>query len=211
MALKREALVYCFVLVVLATVSIAYLIERPPALTPASVFVLVETTVTFVGLIYVLFVSFAWHWRIFRKWLVRVPDLRGAWRGAVTPVVQGQESFPIAATLTVRQSLFIVICVLQTENMTSRSFSGAAYFDENTDEPTLIYSYSSDPLIEQREANPRHDGTAILRLQGAENVSLVGRYFTDRCTRGSMTFSFSPDDAKRGHLPTFFKRRVRQT
>jgi hypothetical protein len=197
-ALKREALVCCLVLVVLATVSIAYLIERPPALTPESIFVLVETTVTFVGLIYVLFVSFAWHWKLFRKWLVRVPDFRGTWRGTVTPVVQGHESPQINARLIIRQSLFVVVCILETDNMTSRSFSGAAYYDENTDEPTLIYSYSSDPLIHQRETNPRHDGTAIFRLRDADTVSLTGRYFTDRCTRGSMDFLLTHDKVKRG-------------
>lgn len=190
MPLKREALLWSIVGLVLATVSVVYLLERPTELNPVSVFVLVETTVTIVGLIYLGFVTVAWHWPIFRGWLVRVPDLRGTWVGYVTPIVADGATPAIPAKLLIRQSLFSVTCTMYTANMKSQSFTGSAFLDEATNETRLVYSYSSDPNLSQRERNPRHDGTAVFELDPDEERVLKGRYFTDRCTRGEMRFKF---------------------
>lgn len=191
MPLKREALLWTVVLLVVATGSIVYLVERPTELNPVSVFVLVETTVTIVGLIYLAFASFAWHWALFRGWLVRVPDLRGTWRGSVTPLALAGADPPIAATLLIRQSLFTISCTMYTSAMKSQSFSGSAFLDNVTNDTKLVYSYSSDPMLSERETNPRHDGTAILELEAAAVTTLKGRYFTDRCTRGEMELAFA--------------------
>jgi hypothetical protein len=187
MALKREPLIWIIVIAVFLIAPSVFFIEKPEHLAPGAIFAIAEATVTILGVLYVLFVLAAWHWRVFYKWFVMVPDLRGTWRGSITPLdASGSSGISIPATLIVKQTLFAISCTLYTANMQSRSFSGSAFRDEASDEERLIYSYSTDPILSQRELNPRADGTAIFSLQREKQKALIGRYFTDRLTRGTM-------------------------
>ncbi len=98
----------------------------------------------------------------------------------------GLEVEPISASLDIRQTLFSISCVTRTEQTTSRSFASAIFVDRASGEQQLTYSYSADPRLRDRDDNPRHDGTAILRV--VKPSELVGTYFTDRQTRGELQF-----------------------
>lgn len=74
--------------------------------------------------------------------------------------------------------------------MQSRSFSGSALVEEANDDERIVYSYATDPVVEQRVTNPRSDGTAILLLNRNGGKTLSGKYFTDRFTAGAMQLAF---------------------
>jgi len=187
-ALRREPVLYSVVAVVLATTAAIYFIERPEHLTALSVLLIVETTVTIVGVLYALFVNFIWHLRLFRGWFVRVPDLRGTWVGLLTPLdPDGNPLSSIPCAVTIRQKLFSVNCVLRTDKAESLSSSGSAFLDEETDGGRLVYVYRGWPRLADRKTNPSHDGVTLLVL--GSDGRLTGTYFTDRCTRGTLELS----------------------
>ena len=184
-ALRRESLVWGLVLAVALTLFVVYRVEKPENITPISVLVIIESTVTIIGFVYAIFIGFAWHQPIFKGWLVRVPDVRGTWRGQVVPLnTEGQQATPIPCQLVIRQRLFSVSCVLQTMGARSQSFAGNAYLDEDSGEERLVYVYRTNPKLADRVSNASHDGSTILTLTKTD--VLVGTYFTDRCTRGEL-------------------------
>src|SRR5688572_13773965 len=64
-------------------------------LTPFGITVAAVTSVS------VLFVHFAWRWRIFRKWLVQRPDLSGTWRCDLLSSYVGSDGEPVQKTVYV--------------------------------------------------------------------------------------------------------------
>lgn len=182
-ALRREPLLFAIVIVVLLSTLLVYVVERPEHIDVITVVIIVETTVTLVAIVYALFINFAWHLAVFRGWFVRVPDLRGVWTGTLTPLDRDGKELPkINCTVTIRQKLFWVNCVLRTDRAESQSFAGNAYLDEDTSEARLAYVYRGWPRLADRATNPSHDGATL--LSQALDGRLVGTYFTDRCTRG---------------------------
>lgn len=183
-------MIWALVIIVASTLVFVYRLERPAQITPMAIVVIIESTVTIVGILYALFIGFAWHYPIFKGWLVRVPDVRGTWVGTLTPLdAAGNPMSQIDCNLVVRQNLFSVTCVLSTERARSQSFAGSAYIDDDSDEERLIYTYRTIPVLADRVKNASRDGTAILTL--ARKSDLAGTYFTDRCTRGAMTLKLS--------------------
>ena len=187
-ALRRESLIWGLVGAVALTLFVVYRVEKPETITPVSVLVIIESTVTIIGVIYAVFIGFGWHLPIFKGWLVRVPNVRGTWRGHVLPLdSEGQQDTPIQCQLIIRQRLSSVNCILHTAGARSQSFAGNAYLDEDSGEERLVYVYRTNPKLAQRVSNASHDGSTILVLRSTD--VLVGTYFTDRCTRGELCLS----------------------
>jgi hypothetical protein len=190
---KRESAIAAVVVLVALVLYAAYRVEQPQNLDAVSIFQLLETTVTVMGLLAAAFIGFAWRWPIFQGWLVCVPDLTGTWRGTLVPLIKSDGTLiagePIPTTILVRQSSFDVRVTLHTAGMDSRSYSGEVIADEESGEQRLTYSYTTDPSLGTRESNPRHDGTALLSLR-VDHRELVGRYWTDRLTRGDIKVRF---------------------
>jgi len=183
--LRREWLIWGLVIAVALTLFIVYRLERPEHITPISVFVIIESTVTVMGIVYALFIGFAWHYRFFKGWLVRVPDVRGTWKGSILPLdASGTSLASVPCQLVIRQKLFSISCVLHTRGARSQSFAGNAFVDEDSGEERLVYAYRGIPRLADRRTNPSHEGTAVLVLK--ERDRLAGTYFTDRCTRGEI-------------------------
>ena len=99
----------------------------------------------------------------------------------------GQRLEEIRCVMTVRQRLFWVSCVLETDKARSQSFAGNAYLDDDTNEARLVYVYRGWPRLADQKTNPSHQGTTLLALNS--DGALVGTYFTDRCTRGELRLS----------------------
>jgi hypothetical protein len=183
--LRIGPLLWMVVVFVLLSTYIVYRVEHPDHITATTVILIIETTVTIVGAIYAIFVNFAWHWNLFRGWLVCVPDFRGTWTGSLTPLdPDGKPLQEIACTLTVKQKLHSITCVLETEGSRSQSISGNATLQEETNEALLVYVYEARPKLADLKANPGHQGTVELRMDDAQ--TLTGTYFTNRCTRGTL-------------------------
>lgn len=183
MTLRREPLLWSVVVIVLISTYIVYRVEKPDHINAVTIALIVETTVTIVGVLCALFLNFGWHLRVFRGWFVRVPDLRGVWKGTLTPLdADGKEMNGIDCQVIIRQKLFWMSCVLETDKASSQSLVGSAYLDDDTNVAHLAYVYRGWPQLADRKTNPSHDGATLLTQK--PDGRLVGTYFTDRCTRG---------------------------
>ena len=153
----------------------------------------ISASVTTITLASYFFCNKAWKWKIFRKWLVVIPDLNGIWEGTlisdwINPET-GKRLDPIKATLTIKQSLFRTSCILTTGESSSRSIESGLIVDPDSQLCRLVYTYQNDPDQTIQERSRIHYGTAMLTVQGTGTVtSLNGSYFTGRHTSGQMNF-----------------------
>jgi hypothetical protein len=137
-----------------------------------------------------LFTKWAWRWRLFYPWLVPFPDLSGVWEGQLQSsykdTATGDNTVPIPATLTIRQSFTSISCVMQTEEM--RSTSALAEFDLDTEQQRrqLVYVYCSRPKLTVAERSAMHDGAVVFNILGKPPTQLSGRYWTTRGTVGEI-------------------------
>lgn len=153
----------------------------------------IGTSATVITAISCVFCKTAWKWGIFRNWLIMVPDLNGAWEGVlesdwIDPDTN-EKIAPINATLTIRQTLFRVSCVLVTGESSSRSISSEFIIDPDSETCKLVYTYQSDPNQILQDRSRIHYGTAVLNVKGTPaNKLLDGDYWTGRRTSGHMNF-----------------------
>ena len=86
------------------------------------------------AIIYVLFTTWAWRWRMFSGWLIPFPDLEGTWRGTVVSTWRdpetGQAPPPIEAMLVIRQKFDSISCTLFTAESESQSNAAALQLEE---------------------------------------------------------------------------------
>jgi len=158
---------------------------------------LLPSVVGFYALIYVVFVTWAWRWRIFRRWLVVVPDLQGTWAGDLRSTWSGasNESEPdlIRVYLVIRQTLHKTHVRIFTAESRSSSESASLNVNEEQGETVLVYHFINLPVAQVRHRSEIHFGTARLYLGGAgePSRSLEGEYWTDRKTTGHMSLHFA--------------------
>lgn len=139
-----------------------------------------------------LFNNFLWKFRIFRKWLVAFPDLSGTWLGTlksdyVNPETKNRVN-PIPCMLVIKHKYKKIRIILQTAESISQSFSEEIEFDSDKHQKRISYSYTNEPntLLDYRSNS--HRGTVVLAL--INDNELIGHYYTDRKTKGEMSFKF---------------------
>jgi len=141
----------------------------------------------------VLFATWGWHFKIFRSWLVRVPDIRGTWKGSlqsswINPET-GKELAPIPIQLVIRQTLLWTSCRLYTGESSSWSFTASFIFDQDGT-TQLIFNYLNEPEVRYHHRSNQHYGTCMLRVLLNNSKSLNGTYWTARSTKGDMQLVF---------------------
>lgn len=145
-----------------------------------------------------IFSKWLWHLRIFRGWLVTVPNLNGTWKGKITSTwidkTTGTVKPPIDAYIVIRQSLFQLSCVLMTKEAPSYSKAVSLKTDPQHDHTTLDYIYSSSPKYSVHHRSTAHEGACSLDVISRPKPRLIGRYWTDRETKGGMDFAFLNKD-----------------
>lgn len=150
---------------------------------------LLPRAVTLFSLLVGLFNTYLWRTQIGRWLGWPIPDLRGTWRGVLTPGIApvGQDLAPPSPVyLVVYQTAFRFRAFLYTAE--SRSQSLAAEFTQTDDELELVYSYRNEPRQNVQQDSPIHLGTAKLLMRPRSPDCLSGLYFTQRMTRGEMSF-----------------------
>ncbi len=193
-------MIWTSVAVIAISAALVYYVERPEALNAGAVFQIAETVVTIAVVLLAVFVNYAWRWPVFAGWLVCIPVLKPSWSGSIVPIGPDDDraaTEPIAATLSIRQTLLHTSCTVRTPEMTSRSFAASIFVDDESGERRLAYSYSADPDLRNRERNPRHDGTALLSIElkplptlkgtywGKPNIRVTSRHLSRRSTRSA--------------------------
>ena len=145
-------------------------------------------------LIVAVFVKWGWKHKIFRGWLVPFPNLNGSWVGFIhsdwkNPET-GEKPPPIPVMLTINQSFFHISCMMCTSEMESSSYSEGFLLEPDRQIKKLAYSYSSKPRLSLAERSIPHDGAAVFKIIEDPKQKLVGRYWTERLTKGEIFLEY---------------------
>lgn len=148
------------------------------------------TAFTIYGIILIIFTKWLWKFRIFKEWLVLIPNLSGEWRGNLITTYQdsetGEKKDSKNINANIKQDLFHISIILRTEEMKSTSFIAAFDIDNNQNRNRVCYIYTSLPKPEYRENSPIHYGSALLDIVGNPPYKLSGEYWTTRKTTGTI-------------------------
>lgn len=140
----------------------------------------------------ILLAAYAFERRGWRaQWLhprwVSTPVVIGTWRGTLTHYGSDLPTTK-PAYLVVRQTLTTASVRLLTDESTSEQVAGSVGPGE-TGYPTIAYLYRNKPGIGQRHATSNIQyGGAMVEIVGDPATGLDGEYWTDRKTKGSLTF-----------------------
>lgn len=153
----------------------------------------IESSVTAITALSVFFCNVAWKWKIFKGWLVLVPNLNGCWTGEIVSNWVNPETNeklpPIGATLTIKQSLFKTSCVLETKESSSHSKVSGFIIEPDNQVCQLVYTYLNDPSMAIQDRSRIHHGTAMLNIKEKNStIILSGSYWTGRESSGQMDF-----------------------
>lgn len=140
------------------------------------------------------FVKWGWKIKIFRGWLVPFPNLNGSWVGYIHSEWKnpetGKKPDPIPVMLTVSQSFFHISCLMRTGEMESYSYSEGFLIDTERQIKKVAYSYTSNPRLSLNERSISHDGTVVFNIIEKPKRKLVGRYWTERLTKGEIIIEY---------------------
>lgn len=157
-------------------------------------FGLVPKVVSIDLLVIAVFVKWGWKLKIFRGWLVAFPNLNGSWIGFIysdwKDPATGEKPSPIPVLLTVNQSFFHLSCIMRTSEMESSSYSEGFLIDPDRQIKSIAYSYTSKPRLSLNERSIPHDGTAVFQIIEKSEQKLVGRYWTERLTKGEIRLKY---------------------
>ena len=140
------------------------------------------------------FYFYGWRLKIFRNWLVLIPDLNGTWKGILQTEWKnpetGETPGPIEAYLVIKQTLNSISCVQMTKESKSWSRSSAINIDSDNQLKTINFIYSNKPRISFHYRSKDHDGACSLEIISGPPKKLKGSYWTNRNTKGEMKFTF---------------------
>lgn len=143
-------------------------------------------TISINAFIWLIFVKWAWKWKIFYPWLVPFPNLSGEWQGFLKSNWKEKSLDPIPTEVKISQTFFNVQVIIKTGE--SRSHSTGASFDIDKDRglQQLFYSYINTPKSSVRNRSEIHYGTTLLTFDGFKVTEMEGEYWTDRETTGEI-------------------------
>jgi len=157
-------------------------------LKPISIVVTIDTLFAYV------FCKFIWKWKLFYNWLVPFPDINGTWKGFIKSTWidpnTNKRPDPIPVILTIKQSFLSTSCVMRTKEMESFSFISGFRIDQDNQILQLVYSYNSIPKQTVKDRSPQHYGTMIFNITNNNGKGLIGEYWTDRKTTGTINLEF---------------------
>lgn len=145
-----------------------------------------------VSAVLLIFEKWAWHWPIFRGWLVQRPFVAGTWTVElksdwINPET-GQGVPPINCFMAVRQTWSTLSLRLLTAESRSETVSaGIECCRDGTFE--ISCAYRNKPRSEYRHKSEVHYGAMLLVADGAKPNRLEGDYWTDRKTTGSLVLT----------------------
>jgi hypothetical protein len=138
--------------------------------------------------ILLLFLFERWLWRIpFVARLLRYPVLRGTWRGQLQSNWTDTSTSPIDSFLVVRQTYSTISLRFMTKESSSRSLVDSLETPRD-DVARLVSTYQNIPGLLIQDRSRIHHGALMLEVQGIPASRLVGSYWTDRDTKGEVSF-----------------------
>lgn len=154
--------------------------------TPLKLYSVAGTVATFVWLIYD---RYLWRWTPVRK-MTGTPLLAGTWRGSLASSYDGPANSlapPVPVVLRVTQTASALTVTLFTGESTSTSTQ--SHLTQLGDGRWgLNWLYVSTPRPGVQHRSQRHAGAAEMAIGGQAGETLTGTYFTERLTRGELSF-----------------------
>jgi len=149
----------------------------------------VSTTISINIVLWMIFIAWAWKFKIFYPWLVPFPNLAGDWEGTIKSNWKEKALEPIPIEVSITQNFFNVQVRIKTKE--SRSYSIGASFDIDNERgfQQLFYTYLNTPKAGVRERSEIHYGSTILNFVGFKVTKMDGEYWTDRETTGEITLT----------------------
>ncbi|WP_456080961.1 Cap15 family cyclic dinucleotide receptor domain-containing protein [Microterricola pindariensis] len=135
----------------------------------------------------------AWLWRLpGLQSAAHRPRLDGLWRVTYHPtadshIPEGGSRGPITGYFVIRQSFWFVTVRSYTKQSTSDSRSFYWDLRPGNDVSTLTFTYENSPKESETHRSMRHFGTSQLDPTSLQPKEIVGRYFTDRYTKGDLS------------------------
>ena len=118
-------------------------------------------------------------------------SVRGTWKGTVTSFWKdpetGERVSPKLAYLVVRQTATLISVKLLTDESKSSSSLASVSVPDGT--AVLDYLYLSRPKASVEHRSRMHHGSTVLDVIGNPAKRLDGRYWTDRDSRGELSFT----------------------
>lgn len=193
---------FCWIAVglTMATVAVAAFAFKVPVQEGKPLLKIASTAVTVDLLAWIAFSKWGWKWRLFQGWLVPFPDLNGTWDGEISSnwvnPETGKRIGKIPAVLVIRQDFTRISVTLTTGESASTSFGESFEIDSDSNEKTLIYSYSNQPKSGVVDRSAPHKGTTELRVLERDSRMLEGHYWNDRSqpVSGDLVFRFRSSD-----------------
>lgn len=124
--IKRYIIAVIFVF--LLTAAEYYLIAHTLSGASIGLWSIISTGISATAIITVLFVSWAWKWRIFRGWLVPIPNLNGKWEGKIFYKKEGKEKSR-KVSVDIRQTFLSIVVQFSSKESKSLSFCGSFNID----------------------------------------------------------------------------------
>ena len=142
--------------------------------------------------LFTLWDRWAWRWKAFVGHS-GIPDLNGTWLGEyVAEWVDDHDdrgTKTSSAVLFISQNFTTLSVTLITEE--SKSYSLLSHVTRlESGEYRVNYEYANTPLSKFRQTLPNHLGSAQLTIASARGAELVGEYWTNRMSRGTLRFEW---------------------
>ena len=145
----------------------------------------ISTTITINFFIWIIFIKWAWKWKIFYPWLVPFPCLSGEWTGTIKST--WKEDLPlIPVNVFISQNFFNIQVRTVTGESSSQSIVASFDIDEDRGQSRLLYSYLNTPKPGVRVRSEIHYGSIYLAFNGYKVTKMEGAYWTDRKTTGEL-------------------------
>jgi SMODS-associating 2TM, beta-strand rich effector domain len=137
------------------------------------------------------FERWGWRWSKLHPHLVKVPVLRGTWKGELEslwedPVTRAR---PPKKTVyfTVEQTLTSICVRLLSDESASEQVAGT--IDGKSSGRYVVSAiYLNTPTIDKRATSPIHYGGLALAVYGRPPRRLEGEYWTERQSKGKLLF-----------------------
>lgn len=134
-----------------------------------------------------------WIWRLpIVQHIQGVPrNIRGTWKGVLSSLwldpATNKQYPPKNVYLVVRQTASLVSVKLLTDESTSSSSLAAVSTIDGSSVLDYLYLNRPDTRVEHRSR--MHHGSTVLDIAGNPAQRLKGRYWTDRDSKGELTFT----------------------
>lgn len=137
-----------------------------------------------------VFEKWIWRWWLLPR-VIRVPVIHGTWKGELESFWEdpatGQRPAKKTVYLAVDQTMTTVSVRLMTDESSSEQIAGA--IKRKSGRWLLSSIYVNTPSLERRRESRPHNGGLLLDVLGNPPRSLGGEYWTERDSKGNLSFT----------------------